>query len=150
MKVPVARAQDDAKQGMGQVWVSDDDPLLVQGHSTKFQTELGPKMQILLPKSTGPAIGTVVEVISDTELRIKKEFGGDSGKGTMRIREQVEEARGNGQRGLSYKVLPFVDQQEMYANVFKCLKEGGCIGIFPEGTKFHCASVVQGLIIIID
>lgn len=90
-------------------------------------------MQLMLPKSTGPAVGTVVEVISDIQLRIKKEFGGDSGKGTLRIREQVEEARQAGHQGLSYKILPFVDQQEMYRHVFSCLKEGGCIGIFPEG-----------------
>lgn len=120
--------------GTGEIWVSDDDPLLVQGESTKFLTELGPKMQIMLPKSTGPALGTVVDVISDTQLRIKKEFGGDSGKVTLRIREQVEEARQAGHRGLPYKILPFVDQQDMYAHVFRCLKEGGCIGIFPEGT----------------
>lgn len=91
-------------------------------------------MQIMLPKSTGPALGTIVDVISDTQLRIKKEFGGDSGKVTLRIREQVEEARQAGLRGLPYKILPFVDQQDMYAHVFRCLKEGGCIGIFPEGT----------------
>ncbi|KAF8582673.1 glycerol-3-phosphate O-acyltransferase [Ramaria rubella] len=131
--IPVARAQDDAKSGSGEIWISEDDPLLVQGESTKFLTEVGPKMQLLLPKSTGLAVGNVVEVISDNELRVKKEFGGDSGKGTLRIREQVEKARQAGRRGLSYKILPFVDQQEMYANVFKCLKEGGCIGIFPEG-----------------
>lgn len=87
----------------------------------------------MLPKSTGPALAAVVEVISDTQLRIKKEFGGESGKGTVRVREQVEEARRNGHRGLTYKILPYIDQNEMYAHVFQCLKEGGCIGIFPEG-----------------
>lgn len=102
-------------------------------------------MQLLLPKSTGSALGTVVKVISDTELRVKKEFGGESGKGTIRIREQVEVARQSSHQGLSYKILPFVDQQEMYAHVFQCLKEGGCIGIFPEGLYFRY-SVLQKLI----
>ncbi|KIJ44372.1 hypothetical protein M422DRAFT_252379 [Sphaerobolus stellatus SS14] len=131
--IPVARAQDEAKTGSGEIWIDDDDHLLVRGEGTKFTSELSAKAQIMLPKSAGTALATVVEVISDTEVRIKKEFGGDSGKGTLRVREQVEEARQNGRRGLTYKILPFIDQKDMYANVFQCLKEGGCIGIFPEG-----------------
>lgn len=131
--VPVARAQDEAKSGSGEVWVDESDPLVIRGHATHFLTDLQPKMQIMLPKSTGPALGTIVEVISDTELRMKKEFGGESGKGTMRVREQVEQARQKGRHGLTYKLLPFIDQKDMYENVFQCLKEGGSIGIFPEG-----------------
>ncbi|KAF8575310.1 glycerol-3-phosphate O-acyltransferase [Ramaria rubella] len=128
--IPVVRPQDDAKPGSGEIWLSEDDPLLVRGHVTKFRTELASKMQLMLPKSTGSAVGTIVEVISDTELRLKTEF---DGKGTSIIREEIEEAKRKGGCGLSYKVMPYVDQQGMYVNVFRCLKEGGCIGIFPEG-----------------
>jgi len=52
-----------------------------------------------------------VEVLSDTELRIKREFGGDSGKGTVRFRgcqgsdEQWETKE-------SPQTTSFVDQQE--------------------------------------
>jgi glycerol-3-phosphate O-acyltransferase / dihydroxyacetone phosphate acyltransferase len=90
-------------------------------------------MQIMLPKSVNSALAEVAEIISDTELRVKKEFGGESGKGTARIRERIAEVRQEGQKGLEFKVLPFVDQQEMYRHVYQCLKDGGCIGIFPEG-----------------
>lgn len=90
-------------------------------------------MQIMLPKSVNSATAEVVEVISDTELRIKKEFGGETGKGTARIREKLAEAKAGGQDGLAFKALPFIDQQEMYRGVYERLKEGGCIGIFPEG-----------------
>jgi glycerol-3-phosphate O-acyltransferase/dihydroxyacetone phosphate acyltransferase len=100
-------------------------------------------MQIMLPKSVNSAIAEVVEIISDTELRVKKEFGGDSGKGTTRIREKIDEGRENGNKGLAFKVLPFINQQEMYRGVYQKLKEGGCIGIFPEGKltthHFHCS-----------
>ena len=86
----------------------------------------------------------VVEVISDTELRIKKEFGGDSGKGTVQIREKLVELKTEGIIGIEYKQLPCVDQQETYRYVYDCLKDGGSIGIFPEGSFpiFFLSSVV--------
>jgi glycerol-3-phosphate O-acyltransferase/dihydroxyacetone phosphate acyltransferase len=90
-------------------------------------------MQIMLPKSVNSALAEVLEVISDTEMRLKKEFGGESGKGTARIREKVAELQEAGQKGLEFKKLPFVDQAHMYRHVYQCLKDGGCIGIFPEG-----------------
>ncbi|KAJ8594325.1 glycerol-3-phosphate O-acyltransferase [Rhizopogon salebrosus TDB-379] len=131
--IPVARAADEAKSGTGLVYLSSDDPCLVLGDGTKFETQFSPKMQIMLPKSLNSLAAEVVEVISDTELRIKKEFGGESGRGTIRIREKLAEGREDGKNGLEFKVLPFIDQQEMYRGVYKRLKEGGCIGIFPEG-----------------
>jgi glycerol-3-phosphate O-acyltransferase/dihydroxyacetone phosphate acyltransferase len=90
-------------------------------------------MQIMLPKALGSVAAEVVEVVSDTELKIKREFGGESGKGTAKLREKVEEARQAGEKGLPYRKLPFVDQEVMYRYVYHCLKEGGCMGIFPEG-----------------
>jgi glycerol-3-phosphate O-acyltransferase/dihydroxyacetone phosphate acyltransferase len=130
--VPVARAADDAKPGSGRVWLSDD-PLLLQGEGTDFTAEFKPRMQIMLSKAVNSAVAEVAEVISKTELRIKREFGGESGKGSSRIREKVAELRQQGINGLEFKTLPYVDQQDMYRYVYQCLKRGGCIGIFPEG-----------------
>ena len=90
-------------------------------------------MQILLPKSVNSVIAEVNEVLSDTQLRVKREFGGESGKGTVRIREKLLELRHDGVEGLEFKKMPYVDQQEMYRYVYQCLKMGGSIGIFPEG-----------------
>ncbi|KZS89886.1 glycerol-3-phosphate O-acyltransferase [Sistotremastrum niveocremeum HHB9708] len=131
--IPVARAADDAKPGKGVVWLADEDPCILRGSGTQFLSELAPKKQILLPKTVNSALAEVLEVISDTEVRVKKEFGGESGKGTSRIREKVAEIRQTGVEGLDYKILPYVDQREMYRHVYQCLTEGGCIGIFPEG-----------------
>lgn len=137
MSVPVARAADDAKPGTGFVSISPDDSCLVVGHGTKFTQEFKPKMQIMLPKTVNTAVAEVVEVISDTKLKIKREFGGESGKTTVRIREKVSELKNEGLEGLTFKTLPFVDQQQMYHHVYQCLKDGGCIGIFPEGWSYH-------------
>lgn len=131
--VPVSRAADSAKPGIGRVCLSPDDPCLVLGTGTKFLSEFKPKMQIMLPKSLNSPLAEVTEVLSDTELRVKREFGGESGKGTARIRERVSELRQQGEMGLEFKKLPFVDQQEMYRHVYDCLNRGGSIGIFPEG-----------------
>ena len=129
--VPVVRAADEAKPGKGLIHLSDTDPCVVLGEGTNFLSQFSPKTQIMLPKNLNFAVAEVVEVISETELRIKKEFGGENGKGTTRFREAVKESEGG---GVTYKALPFVDQQEMYGHVYQRLKEGGCIGIFPEGT----------------
>lgn len=109
--------------------LSPDDACLVIGTGTKFSQELAPRKKILL-KSVGGVTGEVVEIISDTEVRIKREFFGDAGKGTKLIRQKTE---GEGDKGLTFKVLPYINQEEMYRHVYRQLKEGGCIGIFPEG-----------------
>ncbi|KAI6167051.1 glycerol-3-phosphate O-acyltransferase [Pisolithus thermaeus] len=131
--IPVARAVDEAKPGTGLVYLSPDDPCLVLGEGTRFRSEFSPKMQIMLPKSVNSAAAEVLTVISDTELRLKKEFGSETGKGTARVREKLAEAEAEGKKGFPFKILPFIDQQELYRGVYQRLKEGGCIGIFPEG-----------------
>ncbi|KAI6109842.1 hypothetical protein F5141DRAFT_811233 [Pisolithus sp. B1] len=131
--IPVARAVDEAKPGTGLVYLSPDDPCLVLGEGTRFRSEFSPKMQIMLPKSVNSAAAEVLTVISDTELRLKKELGSETGKGTARVREKLAEAETEGKKGFPFKILPFIDQQELYRGVYQRLKEGGCIGIFPEG-----------------
>ena len=148
--VPVARAADDAKPGTGVVSLSESDPCLVIGHGTSFLKEFTPNMQIMLPKSVGAAVAEVVQVISDTELRIKREFGGESGKGTARIHEKVKELQAQGKQGLDFKKLPHIDQNEMYQYVYECLKSGGSIGIFPEGIFLCFDSVASAKEIILQ
>ncbi|KAK7052068.1 kinase domain-containing protein [Favolaschia claudopus] len=125
--IPVARAADSIKPGTGRIRLDTDDPCLVIGEGTRFLTEFKPRMQIMLPKSLNNVAAEVAEVISDTELKIKKEFGTDSGKITDQVREATES------QGLEFRKLPFIDQQDMYRNVYDALKQGGSIGIFPEG-----------------
>ncbi|KAK2466946.1 hypothetical protein APHAL10511_001204 [Amanita phalloides] len=131
--IPVARAADSATLGTGCVWISDEDPCLVHGEGTTFLSEFAPRMQIMLPKSVNSVVAEISEVLSDTELRIKREFGGESGKGTARTREKLAELKQEGKNGFEFKKLPYIDQSEMYRHVYDCLKMGGAIGIFPEG-----------------
>ncbi|KAH8099481.1 hypothetical protein BXZ70DRAFT_227939 [Cristinia sonorae] len=87
-------------------------------------------MSILLPKSVSSLSAEVSEVISDTELRLKREFSGSKGESTWLVREKVELSGGN---GLEYKRMPFINQEDMYHHVYDSLRAGGSIGIFPEG-----------------
>ena len=127
--------------GTGRISLSTEDPCLVLGEGTCFLTEFAPRMQIMLSQSLNSLVAEVSEVLSDTQLKIKREFGGESGKGTTRIREKVSELQQEGLKGLEFKRLPFVDQQEMYRYVYQCLKKGGSIGIFPEGEFLHQRSM---------
>jgi glycerol-3-phosphate O-acyltransferase/dihydroxyacetone phosphate acyltransferase len=115
------------------VFLSPDDPCLVLGEGTKFLEELRPKMQIMLSKAVSSSIGEVAEVISDTQLRIKSEFHSETEKCTRLVREKAEEAKSQGINGLSFKTLPYVDQNEMYRHVYQRLREGGSVAIYPEG-----------------
>ncbi|PWN49373.1 hypothetical protein IE53DRAFT_380607 [Violaceomyces palustris] len=126
--IPVARAADSAKPGQGTVSLkSTENGLILLGHGSLFKSQLVPKGQIMLPKSTGSATAEVVEVISDTEVKIKKEFK------DQRAIDALKGTTAEGSPGTKYQVLPFVDQTEMYASVYERLAEGGCLGIFPEG-----------------
>jgi glycerol-3-phosphate O-acyltransferase/dihydroxyacetone phosphate acyltransferase len=70
--------------------------------------------------SKGGGMVEISEIISDTELKIKREF----------------KSRGYDQLltgGARYKVAAHVDHSQMYRRVFQHLRSGNCVGIFPEG-----------------
>ncbi|KZT54280.1 hypothetical protein CALCODRAFT_473625 [Calocera cornea HHB12733] len=132
--IPVERAGDNKKNGVGLVALHPEDSTLVLGTGTKFTAQLGPKTQILLPKSTSYAIAEVKEILSDTEVRLKTEFVvGDGSKATKKVREKMAELKSEAKEGFEWKVVPHLDQKEMYMHVYARLKQGECIGIFPEG-----------------
>lgn len=140
--IPVGRALDRVKPAQGNIFMpdQDNDPTLIHGVGTNFmngQYEVGGL--IVLPKVRGQTPSTeIAEIISPTELRLKKPFktpealnsltrnGPESGSNTPG-RES------NHSRGCKFSVAPFVDQTKVYNSVFEELDDGGCIGIFPEG-----------------
>lgn len=126
--IPVRRAADEAKAGRGRITVhpSGDDTLLL-GLGTAFTEQLQPRGQVMLPKETGFASADVVEVISDTEVRIKKPFASASALEALRAESD------DGTRGSTYKCLPHINQTDMYSSVYQQLSKGGCLCIFPEG-----------------
>lgn len=144
--IPVTRAADGAKAGQGTISFHESgDSLMIKGHGTKFKSQLVPRGQIVLPKWTGYASNEVTEVVSDTELKVKKEWKDEKAKQALNGNKGPPSKSKSGastpvgtpeedtRPGTEYQCLPYVDQTEMYASVYEKLAEGGCLGIFPEG-----------------
>jgi glycerol-3-phosphate O-acyltransferase/dihydroxyacetone phosphate acyltransferase len=119
LSIPVVRAQDNLIKGSGKIFVDFENPMVIRGKATKFTKECSVRGLIALPQSLGAS--EIVEIISDTELVIRKEF-----KSTDQIKALLTNAT-------SYKRADKVDQRQIYSMVFQHLSQGNCIGIFPEG-----------------
>lgn len=145
--VPVGRALDMVKPGTGAVYLPDpiDDPLLIRGIGTKFESK---EVQIggllVLPTVNGTAANAeIAEVISNEELRLKKPLKGQAAMRQLTGRDDVDDSgkftdqsvKGTkeGFEGSKYKTAPKVDQTQVYDAVFDRLSAGGAVGIFPEG-----------------
>ncbi|KEI36683.1 uncharacterized protein L969DRAFT_54675, partial [Mixia osmundae IAM 14324] len=129
--ISVVRAADDAKAGKGKIFYDDNakqhDHLILRGHGTTFTKDFEPRRQVQLPKVFDFAAAEVVEVIDDTTLKLKKAF-------SEKIHEAITTTEAAAaSRGVPYKILPYIDQTKMYGKVYAKLKDGGCVGIFPEG-----------------
>jgi glycerol-3-phosphate O-acyltransferase / dihydroxyacetone phosphate acyltransferase len=143
--LPVARALDNVKAAKGRIYLAspEDDPTLIRGIDTDFKSrdfEIGGL--IVLPKVRGQTPSTeIADIMSPTELRLKKPFKTAEALESLTC---LVSSSGNGTpgnapnsstdpKGTTFKVAPHVDQTKVYDRVFEDLKDGGCIGIFPEG-----------------
>ena len=120
-----------------------NDPFLVRGVGTRFETECEVGGLLVLPNVNGIAASAdILEIHGNEEIKLKKEFKGDiaiqqlTGK-----RGENGDAQGDNAdvekvqdfQGTTYKTAPKVDQSKVYDAVFQRLRLGGCVGIFPEG-----------------
>lgn len=92
-------------------------------------TQLKPRDSIVLPKGCGQS--EVFQVISDTEILIKKEFK------ELRALEMLTSSDGT-----AYKCMPHVEQDSVYKCVHDELNNGRCITIFPEGGSHDRAEML--------
>ncbi|KAI9319997.1 hypothetical protein BX666DRAFT_1853235 [Dichotomocladium elegans] len=129
--IPVIRPQDLAVAGKGRIQLLNrkTEPLRIVGVDTEFTQQLRPQDMIVLPRNAGRA--EITEVISDTELIIKKEF---------KELKALELLTSN--EGSSYKCVPHVEQDSVYKKVFDELNNGCCISIFPEGGSHDRAELL--------
>lgn len=145
--VPVGRAQDAAVPGKGTIYLPDPihDPTLVRGIGTDFEKEAEVGGILFLPSIKGQNGSSVdvVEIIGPEEIRIKRPFKGRLAMVQLTARDDVngdadfQNTKVGGSRpgygGTKYKLAPHIDQTKVYQAVFDRLKNGGCVGIFPEG-----------------
>ena len=132
--IPVGRALDQVKPAKGKIFLpdQDNDPTLLQGVDTDFKNgdyQVGGL--IVLPKVGNQTPSSeIVEIISPTEIRLKKAFK------TPEALEMLTGTSSPGNvesKGTRFQVAPYVDQSKVYEEVFDELSAGGCVGIFPEG-----------------
>jgi glycerol-3-phosphate O-acyltransferase/dihydroxyacetone phosphate acyltransferase len=125
--LPVARAMDNVRPGEGEIFLADPDgdTTLLRGRDVDF-TKLQVGSVIILPKARdeSPEQQAIAGIIGPSELLLKAPF--KASKAGEPLHDQLL-------TGISYEVLPHIDQSEMYDAVFRNLSDGGCIGIFPEG-----------------
>ncbi|KAH7175568.1 Sucrase/ferredoxin-like-domain-containing protein [Dactylonectria macrodidyma] len=146
--VPVGRAQDSAKPATGTIYLPDpiNDPTLIRGIGTKFGEGEGEVQGMLfLPpgkKTTGANVD-IAQIIGPEEIRVKRPFKGKLAMQQLTGRDDIDES-GNftnkdlkgpapDYQGTKYKLAPHIDQTKVYEAVFSRLRNGGCVGIFPEG-----------------
>lgn len=117
--IPVPRPQDNLKFVEGEIYLNEnqEDLTRIHGRRTKF-TQLEAKGLIGLPESAGNS--EIVEIISDTELIVRKPFKSDKGKRFLK-------------NGTRFKYAPKISNEKTFQNVFNSLHNGGLISIFPEG-----------------
>ncbi|KXL51337.1 hypothetical protein M433DRAFT_395075 [Acidomyces richmondensis BFW] len=147
--VPVGRALDSKQPGKGKIYLPDPegDPTLVRGNGVDFTDEklYMPGGLLVLPSVNNTAANAEIkEVVSANEIRLKKPFKGeiaikqltgqDIGEGNGHLPRDIKsEKTGTEFEGTSFSVAPHIDQSAVYEAVFQRIREGGCIGIFPEG-----------------
>lgn len=100
---------------------------------------------IFLPpgKNTASASVDIAQIVGPEEIRLKRPFKGKLALKQLTGRDDIDE-NGNftnkdvkgpapGYQGTKYKLAPHTDQTNVYEAVFARLRNGGCVGIFPEG-----------------
>jgi glycerol-3-phosphate O-acyltransferase/dihydroxyacetone phosphate acyltransferase len=116
--VPVIRPQDLATKGKGQLIKNANSNDLLNGKDTEFKTQVAQRDIIVLSKTLQ---FEVLEVISDTELKLKREL-------TPEALEHLSNSDVS-----AYKIIPHIDQSVLYEKVHERLNTGESLVIFPEG-----------------
>lgn len=122
------------------------DPTLVRGVGTKFGEGEGEVQGMLfLPSIKGQTGASVdiAQIIGPEEIRLKRPLKGKVAMRQLTGRDDIDD-NGNfknkelkgpapGYEGTKFKLAPHTDQTKVYEAVFARLRNGGCVGIFPEG-----------------
>lgn len=134
--LPVARAMDSIKHGIGKIYLPDPDkdPTLVGGVGTDFTHSnfmVGGSVIVPIGGRQSPETQSIAKILGSEQLRLKNPF-----KATEAVRRLTAKNVQNNKSvhmGTSFKVAPRIDQSKVFDAVFDELSLEGCIGIFPEG-----------------
>jgi len=135
--VPVERPQDIAKIGKGFIEKvkRSDERVVVHGSVTTFLTSCRKGDSLMVTK--GPCKGSlakILEVVSDTLAVVADSAFTGSDASERSTYDTVS--------NVPFKVLPKVDQDQVYQGIYSRLDANGCVGIFPEGGSHDRASLL--------
>jgi glycerol-3-phosphate O-acyltransferase/dihydroxyacetone phosphate acyltransferase len=116
--VPVVRPQDLATPGAGAIRLSSDRPDVIEGIDTAFKEQTQPKDLISVSKTLKMQ---VEEVISENQIRLSSAV------------PEADASSLKQEQGIKYKIIPHVDQHDLFDKVHDSLAQGRSIVIFPEG-----------------
>jgi glycerol-3-phosphate O-acyltransferase/dihydroxyacetone phosphate acyltransferase len=116
--VPVIRPQDLASSGAGSVRLSSDNQDILEGIDTKFKEQVHARDLISISKNLNVQ---VEEVMSDSRARLATPVP-ESDVSALRKQE-----------GVNYKIVPHINQHELFDKVHDSLGQSRSIVIFPEG-----------------
>lgn len=129
--IPVERAQDLVKPYEGSIWVKDfgkdNDNLTVLGKGTHFTKDAMEKGLVGLTDYLGNT--QIAEIVSDTELKLKKPFKVNFDNPTERDRKIMSALTD----GSTYVLAPYINNHHVFSEVFDHLNSNKALGIFPEG-----------------
>ena len=110
--IPVVRKEDMAKVGVGKIsFEIDGDVCYAIGEGTKFKEQMEARTTIAIKGFEGQSV--VKSVVNDTRAIVNKIIS-------------VSEPQ-------NYKVMPHLDQNDVFTTVYDTLRDRNCIAIFPEG-----------------
>ena len=110
--IPVERPQDLAAPGKGEVVFLTETHIKGEGTAFDKEVHVGDTIRI-----EGIPNQIVERIVSAEEMYLK----------APGVKSHEMDKR------YAYKILPKVDQSGVYSEVWSHLRDGGCIGIFPEG-----------------
>jgi len=126
--IPVVRPQDRARISPGLLLQYDVEKHCFTGSADcVFNTNVKKGEMIVLRgmKEVPPLV--IEEVLSDTELRVRPPRSNEDDPHSPIVSFILLT------QGVAFKVIPKINQSEMFNKVHDALYEGKCIGIFPEG-----------------
>jgi glycerol-3-phosphate O-acyltransferase/dihydroxyacetone phosphate acyltransferase len=117
--IPVKRPQDYMSKADGKATAVGK---RVVGEGTRFTAQFKDRASIFF--KNGQQVGSIARVVSDTELELAEPLDAD-------VTAPCE-----------IKVVPYIDQSQVFEHVWEELRRGGCVGIFPEGGSHDRTSML--------
>ncbi|KAH9250098.1 hypothetical protein BASA81_012145 [Batrachochytrium salamandrivorans] len=128
--IPVVRAADKARGPPSSeaklVDFRSDSNIVVGTSECQFMSSVKVS-ESLVTKGLGCAPLQIVEVLSDTEVRVKPPVKHEDEPDALTPLALVFPSP------VGFKILPKIDQSEMFAKTFDALGAGKCVCLFPEG-----------------